>query len=70
MAKVKVTVAIFKKHCHYSSALIKLPTNVKYDNILNNFKFEGSMAKVKVTVAIFRKKIHHSSTFIYGPILL
>ena len=30
---------------------------MKYDNILNNFEFEGSKAKVKVTVAIFRKNI-------------
>ena len=30
---------------------------MKYDNILNNFEFEGSRAKVKVTVAIFRKNI-------------
>ena len=29
---------------------------MKYDNILNNFEFEGSRSKVKVTVAIFRKK--------------
>ena len=29
---------------------------VKYDNILNNFEFEGSRAKVKFTVAIFIKK--------------
>ena len=28
-----------------------------YDNILNNFEFEGSRAEVKVTVAIFRKNI-------------
>ena len=27
---------------------------MKYDNILNNFDFEGFRAKVKVTVAIFR----------------
>ena len=40
--------AIFrKKHCHCSRAfihgsiLIKLPTNVKYDNILMHFEFEG-----------------------------
>ena len=52
-----------KKHCHCSSAfiyksiLILLPTNVKYDNTLNNFEFEGSRAKVKVTVAIFRKTL-------------
>ena len=31
---------------------------MKYDNMLNNFEFEGFMAKVKVTVAIFRKKKH------------
>ena len=30
---------------------------MKYDNILNNFEFEGSRVKVKVTVAIFRKNI-------------
>ena len=30
---------------------------MKYDNILDNFEFEGSRAKVKVTVAIFRKNI-------------
>ena len=29
---------------------------MKYDNILNNFEFEGSISKVKVTVAFFRKK--------------
>ena len=42
---------------------------MKYDNILNNFGFEGSRAKVKVTVSIFRKKnCHCSSTFIgKGP---
>ena len=51
-----------EKHCHCSRAfihgsiLIKLLPNVKCDNILNNFEFEGSRAKVKVTVAIFRKK--------------
>ena len=28
-----------------------------YDNILNNFEFEGSRAKVKVTVAILEKNI-------------
>ena len=48
-------------HCSISfihgSILIKLPTNVKYDNILMNFEFEGSRAKVKVTVAIFRKAL-------------
>ena len=50
-----------EKHCHCSRAfihgsiLIELPTNVKYDNILNNFEFEGSRAKVRVTVAVFRK---------------
>ena len=48
-------------HCSISfihgSILIKLPTNVKYDNILMNFEFEGSRAKVKVTVAIFRKTL-------------
>ena len=32
------------------------PTNVKYDNILYSFQFEGSRAKVKGTVAILRKK--------------
>ena len=31
--------------------------NVKYDNILNTFEFNGSRAKVKVTVAILRKNI-------------
>ena len=36
--------------------MIYLSTNVKYDNILNNFEFEGSVAKVNVTVAYFRKK--------------
>ena len=30
---------------------------MQYDNILNNFEFEGSIAKVKVTVAVFRKSI-------------
>ena len=30
---------------------------MQYDNILNNFEFEGYRAKVKVTVAIFRKNI-------------
>ena len=30
---------------------------MKFDNILNNFEFEGSRAKVNVTVAIFRKNI-------------
>ena len=29
---------------------------MKYDNILNNFEFEGSRAKVKVTVAILEEK--------------
>ena len=29
---------------------------MKYDNILNNFEFEGFRAKVKVTVAFCRKK--------------
>ena len=50
-AKVKVTVAIFRKtHCHRSSALIYRPifilfhTNVKYDNILDKFEFERSRA--------------------------
>ena len=52
-----------KKHCHCSRAfihgsiLILLPTNVKYDNILINFEFEGSRAKVEITVAIFRKTL-------------
>ena len=54
--------AIFrKKHCHCSRAfnhgLILILINVKYDNILMNFEFEGSRAKVKVTVAIFRKTL-------------
>ena len=31
---------------------------MKYDNILNNFEFEGSRAKVKVTVAIFSSPEH------------
>ena len=30
---------------------------MKYDNILLNDEFEGSIAKVKVTVAIFRKTV-------------
>ena len=30
---------------------------MKYDNILNNFEFEGARAKVTVTVGIFRKNI-------------
>ena len=41
----------------YQPILIKLHTNVEYDNILNKFEFERSRAKVKVTVAIFRKNI-------------
>ena len=55
--------AIFrKKLCHYSSDFIYDPililfhTNVKYNIILNKFKFERSKNKVNVTVAIFRKK--------------
>ena len=54
---------IFRKHCHcsstfiYPSTLSKLPINVKYDNILNNFEFVASRAKVKVTLAIFRKTL-------------
>ena len=64
-AKVKVTVAIFRKsknHCHRSSAFmyglvyILYHTNVQYDIILDKFEFECSRAKVKVKVAIFRKK--------------
>ena len=38
---------------HLNKILFK--PNVKYDNILMNFEFEGSRAKVKVTVANFRK---------------
>ena len=30
---------------------------MKYDNILNNFEFEGFRVQVKVTVAILRKNI-------------
>ena len=30
---------------------------MKFDNILNNFEFEGSRAKVKVTVAFFKINI-------------
>ena len=51
MAKVKVTVAIFRKtHCHPSSALIYRPIlilyhkNVQYDNIFDKFEFEHSRA--------------------------
>ena len=36
-----------EKHCHsfiYGSIVIKFPTNAEYDNILNNFDFEGSRA--------------------------
>ena len=48
-----------ENYCHGCSAfiygLILIHTNMKYDNILNNFEFEGFRAKVKVTVAIFRK---------------
>ena len=42
---------------------------MKYDNICNNFEFEGFRAKVKVTVAILEKHCHRSSAFIYGLIL-
>ena len=73
--KVKVTVTIYRKYCHHSSAfiyrliMIKFHTNVKYDNILDKFELESS--KVKVTVAIFKKTLcHHSSAFIYRPILI
>ena len=41
---------------------------MKYDNILNNFEFEGFRAKVKVTVAIFLKTLSLISSC--GPILL
>ena len=62
-AKVKVTVAIFRKKKSSLYALIYRPisilyhANVKYDNILHKFEFECSRAKVKVTVAIFRKTL-------------
>ena len=52
-----------KKLCHHSSAFIfksifnLYHTNVKYDNILDKFEFEGSRAKVKVTVAVYRKTL-------------
>ena len=39
----------------YKLILILYYTNVKYDNMLDKYEFEGSGAKVKVTVAIFRK---------------
>ena len=29
---------------------------MKFDNILNNFEFEGFRAKVKVTVALYLEK--------------
>ena len=63
-AKVKVTVAIFRKTlCHHSSAFIYIPIvilyhiNVEYDNTVDNFEFKHSRAKVKVTAAIFRKTL-------------
>ena len=49
--------AIFRKNiviALYPSFMDRF-TNVKYDNILMNFEFEGSRAKV--TVAIFRKTL-------------
>ena len=55
MAKVKVTVAIFrKKHCHCSSALI-LHTSIGYDYTSNNFTFQHD--RVKVAVTVFRKTL-------------
>ena len=51
-----------EKLCHHCSTFIHRPililyyTNVKYDDILDKFKFERSRAKVKVTVAILDKK--------------
>ena len=51
-----------QKLCHHSDAfnyrsiLILHLTNVKYDNILDNFEFKRCWAKVKVTVPIFIKK--------------
>ena len=30
---------------------------MKYDNIMNNFEFEGFRTKVKATEAIFRKTL-------------
>ena len=50
-AKVKVTVAFFRKrHCHCSSTFI-------YGPILLKFKFQLSRAKVNVKVAIHRNML-------------
>ena len=52
-----------EKYYHRSSAfiyrliLILYHTNDKFDNILDEIKFERSRAKVKVTVASFRKTL-------------
>ena len=65
-----------EKHCRCSRAFIYgliltlLHTNMKYDNILNTFEFEGFRAKIKITVAIFKKHYHRSIAFICGLILI
>ena len=63
MAKVKVTLAIFRKtlsllyRVHFWTDFNLTSHKYKYDNILNNFEFEGFRDKVKVTVAIYRKTL-------------
>ena len=59
-AKVKVTVAIFRKHCHRSSTLFmdrfccNFTQMSSMENILIKFTFQLSRTKVNVKVAILR----------------
>ena len=59
-SKVNVTDAVLGKICHGSRALIceliliKLHTNVNYDNMSDKLAFQVCLSKVKVTIAYGR----------------